>query len=372
MPMEPVRKESAIAGKEPWLAVVLSRFFPGIGQIYAGKKQRGYFIIGAEILLIVLGSGLLMARKGDMRASLILLIMAGLIPIWSLFDAYNCAKKANSPEFEQLRKQTKDPWLAVFLSQILPGLGHAYLKKWGWAILWLIGFIAVSIAQSLIDWVLQSRLQGIVYVLASTVLFAIVLFFVVLVGYRAYQASPMKREPSNNFILIISVVSLLTALISTSLAWTARIWFLESRYMASGSMLPTLQAGDRLVIDKWSYRFQQPQRGDVAIFYPTKTLQDNGFQDAFIARIIGLPGERLEVKNSKVYINNQPLVESYIAESPQYQWGPVLVPPNAYIVLGDNRNNAYDSHYWGFVPREYLIGKVSKRFWPLDQIGLVK
>ena len=372
MPIEPVRKESAIAGKEPWLAVVLSRLVPGTGQIYAGKARRGAFIIGAETLLLILGSWLLLSPTGDIRISLVLLSVAGLIPIWSLFDAHTCAKRANSIEFEQSRKQTKDPWLAVFLSQILPGLGHAYLHKWGWAILWLIGLIAVAVIQAMLDLAIQSNLQGVVYFLASIVSVSTISAFVVFVAYRAYQAAPIKRESSNQLILIISLAFFLITSISAGCSWALKAFFLETRYIPSGSMLPTLQINDRLFIDKWSYRFQQPQRGDVAVFNPTEALQAKGFQDAFIARIIGLPGEKIEVKNGKVYVNNQPLVEPYIAEPPQYQWGPVPVPQDAYIVLGDNRNNSYDSHYWGFVPREYLIGKVSKRFWPLDRTGPVK
>ncbi|HEY9748831.1 MAG TPA: signal peptidase I, partial [Allocoleopsis sp.] len=183
---------------------------------------------------------------------------------------------------------------------------------------------------------------------------------------------PIKRESSNQLILIISVASFLITSISAGCSWALKSFFLETRYIPSGSMLPTLQIGDRLIIDKWSYQLQTPQRGDLAVFNPTEALQAKGFQDAFIARIIGLPGEKIEVKNGKVYINNQTLAEPYIAEPPQYQWGPVQVPQDAYVVLGDNRNNSYDSHYWGFVPREHLIGKVSKRFWPLDRTGPVK
>ncbi|HEY9747945.1 MAG TPA: signal peptidase I, partial [Allocoleopsis sp.] len=140
MSSEPTKKAVAIAGKEPWLAVALSRLVPGTGQIYAGKTRRGVFIIGVETLLLVVGGWLLIAPTGNVRIGLVLLLLAGLIPIWNLFDAYICTKRANSIEFEQSRKQAKDPWLAVFLSQILPGLGHAYLNKWGWAVLWLIGF----------------------------------------------------------------------------------------------------------------------------------------------------------------------------------------------------------------------------------------
>lgn len=81
------------------------------------------------------------------------------------------------------------------------------------------------------------------------------------------------------------------------------------------------------------------------IFSPTKTLKEQNFNEAFIKRIIGLPGETVEVKDGKVYINNQPLKENYLAEPPAYEYRTDRVPSNAYFVLGDNRNNSYYSHY---------------------------
>ncbi len=148
-----------------------------------------------------------------------------------------------------------------------------------------------------------------------------------------------------------------------------RTFVAEARYIPSGSMLPTLQINDRLIVDKLSYKFQPPQRGDIVVFSPTEKLQQQNFKDAFIKRIIGLPGDKIEVKGGKVYVNDKPLEEKYIAASPEYQYGPETVPPNSYLVLGDNRNNSYDSHYWGFVPREDIIGRAIVRFWPLNRMG---
>jgi signal peptidase I len=136
----------------------------------------------------------------------------------------------------------------------------------------------------------------------------------------------------------------------------------ESRYIPSEAMLPTFQAGDRVLIDKRIYRSTHPKRGDIVIFHPTPTLRQQQFNDPFIKRVIGLPGEKIAVKAGKVYVDDFPLKESYLNESPQYDYPATLVPVNSYFVLGDNRNNSYDSHYWGFVPREYIIGKATKRF----------
>lgn len=108
------------------------------------------------------------------------------------------------------------------------------------------------------------------------------------------------------------------------------------------------------------------------MFSQTKALKQQNIKDAVIHRVIGVPGDKVEVKGGKVYINNQPLEENYIEEAPDYQLGPVTVPANSYFVLGDNRNNSFDSHYWGFVPRENIIGKATKRFWPPERMGAIK
>ncbi|MBO3458370.1 signal peptidase I [Aetokthonos hydrillicola Thurmond2011] len=157
--------------------------------------------------------------------------------------------------------------------------------------------------------------------------------------------------------------------LSLIIAFGIRAFVAEARYIPSGSMEPTLQINDHLVIDKISYDFENPQRGDIIVFNPTKTLLEEDYHSAFIKRIIGLPGEKVEVKNGVLYINEHPLKEKYIAAKPDYQWGPVIVPPDSYVVLGDNRNNSYDSHYWGFVPRQNIIGRAIIRYWPISRIA---
>jgi len=163
--------------------------------------------------------------------------------------------------------------------------------------------------------------------------------------------------------------SLKTIGLSAILALGIRTFVAEARYIPSGSMLPTLEINDRLIIDKLSYHFKDPQRGDIIVFSPTPALQKENFKDAFIKRVIGLPGDKVQVKLRVVYVNDQPIQEQYIQEQPNYDYGPVVVPENQYLVLGDNRNNSYDSHYWGFVPRENIIGQAVIRFFPFNRMG---
>ena len=165
------------------------------------------------------------------------------------------------------------------------------------------------------------------------------------------------------------VEGLKTIVLSSVLALGIRGFVAEARYIPSGSMLPTLQINDRLIIDKITYNFRTPERGDIVVFSPTDALKAQNFKDAFIKRVIGLPGDKVEVKGERVYVNDQPLRENYIEDKPNYSFGPETVPANQYLVLGDNRNNSYDSHYWGYVPRDKIIGRAIVRFWPLNRVG---
>jgi signal peptidase I (EC:3.4.21.89). Serine peptidase. MEROPS family S26A len=147
-------------------------------------------------------------------------------------------------------------------------------------------------------------------------------------------------------------------------------------------MKPTLLVGDFILVNKLVYRFSEPQRGDIVVFkYPIDPNID------FIKRIIALPGEEVEVRNNQVFINGKPLplievgrgeengvrkviYEEVLPEGIKHKvqfyedlsfskrdFGPVVVPPNHYFVMGDNRDNSEDSRYWGFVPRENIVGK---------------
>jgi signal peptidase I len=160
--------------------------------------------------------------------------------------------------------------------------------------------------------------------------------------------------------------------LSIVLALGIRQFVAEARYIPSGSMKPTLQINDRLVVEKISYRFNPPKRGDIIVFRaPQKALDAVGSKskDAYIKRVIGLPGETIEVKEGKVFIEGKALAEDYIQAPPTYTWGPKVVPPDQYLVLGDNRNSSSDGHVWGFLPSEGIIGRAVVRFWPRTRIG---
>jgi signal peptidase I len=338
------------SGKEPWLAVNLALFFPGLGHFYTGNILRGLCWLVVQILLWI-GWGWL-ALYADVSPILLafgLLFNTLGMGLLSLFDTYHCARLKNSVEFEQLRKQYKDPWLAVFFSRFIPGAGHLYANKVPLGIflvlLWIVGFFLPILA---------------------------ILSFLLLpfIAFLAYRSVPNRRQGSDQFIGWIAIALVLfPILVSLPLIFGVRTFVAEARYTPSEAMLPTLEVGDRFIVDKLTYHLQKPQRGDLIIFMPNKKLQQEQptLKDAFIKRVIGLPGEKVEVKQGKVYINDQSISEPYINATPDYEWGSEMVPADAYFVLGDNRNNSYDSHFWGYVPRSLIIGKATKIFYPFNR-----
>ena len=139
----------------------------------------------------------------------------------------------------------------------------------------------------------------------------------------------------------------------------------QSYTVVMSSMEPTFQQGDCIMVSKVSYRSSGPQRGDVIIFNPPF---DSQFP--FIKRVIGLPGDIVEIKDGSVSINGTPLDEDeYIADRPNYTMSATQVPENKYFVLGDNRNNSTDSSQGWTVPRNNIIGKAWFIYWPPSKLG---
>ena len=164
----------------------------------------------------------------------------------------------------------------------------------------------------------------------------------------------LKRELMEDVIMIVFV--LVTV-------WVMKNYVLINAVIPSASMEDTIMTGDRIFGSRLSYEFGEPQRGDIAIFkFPDDESQ------LYIKRVIGLPGDKVEIKNGKVYINDSetPLDDSFVPETPLGSFGPYEVPENCYFMMGDNRNNSKDSRYWTntFVRFDQIVGKAEIRYFP--------
>ena len=129
------------------------------------------------------------------------------------------------------------------------------------------------------------------------------------------------------------------------------------------SMAPTLEDQDRLIVNKLEYRIGEPRRGDIVmLYYPVDPSK------SFVKRVIAEEGDQVRILDGQVYVNDIPLNDDYVPMEYRSHddWGPKVVPPGYYFVMGDHRNNSSDSRHWGFVPKKYIIGKVQLRWWPVQ------
>jgi signal peptidase I len=162
---------------------------------------------------------------------------------------------------------------------------------------------------------------------------------------------------------------LLETVVSAVLIAAFIMIFIARAYTVNGdSMLPTLQHGERLLVDKISYRFVEPSRGEIIVF---KNPADTSEQ--FVKRVIGLPGDKVAISQGVVYVNDQPIEENYTCAPARIGFSPQIVPEGTYFVLGDNRNNSEDSRFSrvGFLPRNLIVGRAIWRYWPLTQVDIL-
>lgn len=166
---------------------------------------------------------------------------------------------------------------------------------------------------------------------------------------------------AKDFISIIIIAFILAMLIRT--------FIVEPRMVPSESMVPTIKVGDRLLVNKFVYYFKKPARGDIVVFKPPASL--NAKYD-YVKRVIGLPGDKVEIKDNKLYINGKEMKEPYVKEPMIGDFGPVTVPANSLLVLGDNRNNSLDSRFWSsWLTQDRLVGKAFCIYWPIGDKSLL-
>ncbi len=158
-------------------------------------------------------------------------------------------------------------------------------------------------------------------------------------------------------------------ILSLLLAFVVIVFLYQPVQVEGTSMMPRLYDHERIFINKFVYRFEPIQRGDIVVFhYPLDPSK------SYIKRVIGLPGEWVSIHDGMVEINGKPLAEHYVP--PSYldhdSYPPVYVEPDHYYVLGDHRESSNDSRVWGTVDRSFIYGKAAFVYWPLDQLGALR
>ena len=339
--------------RDCWLAVNLSGLLPGLGQCYASQWTKGLVVISAFVALVAHGMWSLLSAEGNTAWAFWMFGIAGIVYLLNLWDAFATAGRPLQPLGSKQRGN--DLWYGVFLSQILPGLGHLYLNQAVAGAVFLVIGVGLAIATNYLSFLLP--LSCAVWSIA---------------GYHTYRVTPAvpgrPHSRSAKMLMVIVFGGLLLRLSVGSLP----IWVDQAVMQCivpSESMVPTLQVDDRIFVSRDS--FYRPAVGDIVVFTaPDKAIElvDAEPDSLFVKRVIGLPGQEVLVKAGQVWIDQLLLAKEYADVQIGYEWGPEVVPPNAYFVLGDNRNASADSHVWGFLPKENVVGEAYKIYWPGERV----
>ncbi len=185
---------------------------------------------------------------------------------------------------------------------------------------------------------------------------------------------PTQEEKRNSLIRDFK-----NLLIWIAIALIIRWQVLEPRWIPSGSMLPTLQIQDKILVEKVTPKITSKSnlskfRNNIIVFNVPEQLIKAGYETdtALIKRVIGVPGDKVEVKEGNLYLNDVAQDNYIYDKNINYSIGPLIVPEQSFWVMGDNRNNSMDSHIWGFLPYEKIIGRAILRYWPLNKIGPIR
>jgi signal peptidase I len=161
-----------------------------------------------------------------------------------------------------------------------------------------------------------------------------------------------------------------TIVIALILALIIRALVLQVFWIPSGSMIPTLDISDRIVVNKFIYRFREPRRLEIVVFKAPAAFKHSDKKE-LIKRIVGLPGDEIKLVDGVVFISGRPLQEVHPMRRDNCNFGPVKVPAGHYFMMGDNRAESADSRYWGFLPRAKIVGPAFFRIWPLTNFGVI-
>ncbi len=208
--------------------------------------------------------------------------------------------------------------------------------------------------RSVTEWLANMPIE---YVIATIVVLAVIRLAL---GKLKSPAAKPSAEMAESALMAVALVYLLI-----------RPFIIQAFFIPSGSMMPTLLERDHILVNKFIYRFTEPKYGDIVVFKcpPSADTQEKDY----IKRLIGKPGDTIEVKEGLVFRNGKALKESYLLEPGDigYDMPPIEVEKGTFFVMGDNRNDSNDSHRWGLLDQHRVLGKAMVTFWPIGRVGLL-
>jgi signal peptidase I len=273
-----------------------------------------------------------------------------------------------------MKKKKRIPVIAAALSLVAPGLGQLYN---GQILKGIIFFLAILLIPTILFLAgLQSQFLGLAAILVFT--FCLWLFVIVEAFFTAKRKKEVVLKGYNKWYLYLLIILLVNGTYFIPRDFTedfaSEVLGFRVYRIPAGSMEPTLLIGDYLITDSKYFKKNGLQRRDLVIFQnPKEPSRD------FIKRVIALEGEKIEIKNKQVYINDEVLPESYVVHNDvnsdvaiRDNFGPEVVPPNHCFVLGDNRDNSMDSRFWGSIPLGNIKGKPLYIYWAKDKSRIGK
>jgi signal peptidase I len=267
------------------------------------------------------------------------------------------------------RTKRRNPIISFLLSFVMPGLGHVYNGQLLKGILFLVGFWVLFFALAFSGLILS--LRGLICVIA-----AVAVCPILIATHAAIEASRLKEARLkwyNKWYVYVCAPLLVNLALEAAAPFAGRhLAGVRSFKIPSSNMSPTLENGDHFIAKLEKYGDRVPRRGDIIVFpYP----EDRSV--SFVKRVIGLPGERIEIKDKVVFINDQRLADPWgeykgkvtfpSDVNPRDSFGPVDIPEGAVFVLGDNRDNSFDSRFWGHVETKDIEGKAVFIYWSNDR-----
>lgn len=268
-----------------------------------------------------------------------------------------------------MENKPRKPWLAGVLTIFTIGLGHLYCGDIKKAIILFVGGQMILILASL-AFIFYAPVGQIIAIIVG------ISYFVYCIVDSVKGAKPYKLSYSmkkyNKWYIYILYWFVASFVIQTIVEISIKSNIAQAYKIPSVAMMQTLQIGDHIIADKFTYKTSGPKRGDIVIFpFPENPSKD------FIKRVIALGDETLEIIDKKILINGNILNEPYVTHSderiipkelqPRDNFGPTTIPADSVFVMGDNRDNSYDSRFWGFVKKSSIKGKAVSIYWSRDK-----